>query len=249
MARIDLHVKILNDRVVRRAKQRGLHAIVYAPHFTQLPEIERRARAFSDDELQIFPAREVFAGPWSNRRHVLAIGLSDPVPDFLTLDATFEELERQGAAVLVPHPTYATISLSAAEIRTHQDRLDAIEVYNPKTFRWHNRRAKTLAADLDLAVFGSSYAHLPWIVGEVWMDTDCGIRALDDLVSAMKAGLHGSIHHGRGTQYLASRFAEIAHVGWENSWEKFHRVVLSGEEPTHPSNPIYGGQFEERSVY
>ncbi|PSP39031.1 metal-dependent phosphoesterase, partial [Halobacteriales archaeon QH_7_65_31] len=36
MFRVDPHVKILDERVVRRAKQRGLDAIVYAPHFIRL---------------------------------------------------------------------------------------------------------------------------------------------------------------------------------------------------------------------
>ncbi|PHQ46649.1 metal-dependent phosphoesterase, partial [Halorubrum sp. C3] len=35
--RVDAHVKVLDDEVVARAKDRGIDALVYAPHFTRLP--------------------------------------------------------------------------------------------------------------------------------------------------------------------------------------------------------------------
>ncbi|PSP27587.1 metal-dependent phosphoesterase, partial [Halobacteriales archaeon QH_2_65_14] len=33
VTRVDPHVKILDDEVVRRAKRAGLDVLVYAPHF------------------------------------------------------------------------------------------------------------------------------------------------------------------------------------------------------------------------
>src|SRR6056297_2144201 len=95
---VDLHVKILDEQVVERAKARGLDALVYAPHFTRLPDIRERAERFSDDELTVFPGRELFTGTWQRRRHVLAVGLDEMVPDFLTLDGTMAELGEQSAA-------------------------------------------------------------------------------------------------------------------------------------------------------
>ncbi|MFW6320736.1 MAG: PHP domain-containing protein, partial [Halohasta sp.] len=55
-----MHTKILTDAVVDRAKRRGLDVLVYAPHFTRLPEIRRRAARYSDDDLLVVPAREIF---------------------------------------------------------------------------------------------------------------------------------------------------------------------------------------------
>ncbi|HET7324465.1 MAG TPA: PHP domain-containing protein, partial [Halococcus sp.] len=57
MSRVDLHIKILDEQVVQRAKRYGLDVLVYAPHFTRLPAIRERARAFSDDDLLVVPAR------------------------------------------------------------------------------------------------------------------------------------------------------------------------------------------------
>ncbi len=83
---VDMHVKILDERVASRAKARGIDVLVYAPHFERLPDIRAKAAEFTDDELLVVPAREVFTGTWRQRRHLLAIGLEDPIPDFITFD-------------------------------------------------------------------------------------------------------------------------------------------------------------------
>ena len=43
--RVDLHVKILDETVVDRAKARDLDVLVYAPHFEHIEAIRERAVA------------------------------------------------------------------------------------------------------------------------------------------------------------------------------------------------------------
>lgn len=248
MTRIDLHVKILGNGVVERAKRRGLDGLVYAPHFTRLPDIERAAEAASDADLTIYPAREIFTGPWWDRRHVLALGLQEPVPDFLPFETTLAELERQDATVLVPHPTFFSVSLSESDIRTHREMIHAIEIGNPKHLPVHTRRARRLVAELGCPGFGSSYAHLPWTVGEFWTEFDIGVDHLDDLTAAIRNEEIRGIGRRNGIGHPARRAIEFAHLGWENSWEKFHRTVIAGQEPTHPMNPAYPARFQEEFV-
>jgi len=57
--RVDMHTKILTDEVTARAKRRGIDVLVYAPHFTRLPDIQRKAARYTDDELLVVPAREI----------------------------------------------------------------------------------------------------------------------------------------------------------------------------------------------
>ncbi|MFB6197714.1 MAG: PHP domain-containing protein, partial [Halobacteriaceae archaeon] len=130
--KVDPHVKVLDEDVVKRAKQRGVDVLVYAPHFKRLPDIESEAALYSDDDLLVVPAREIFTGSWKDRKHILAVGLSDPVPDFITLEGAMAELGRQDAAVLVPHPMFLTVSLSEEDINQYADAIDAVETYNPK---------------------------------------------------------------------------------------------------------------------
>ena len=247
--RVDPHVKVLDERVVARAKRRGIDALVYAPHFTRLPDIEARARRFSDDELLVVPARELFTGSWRNRKHVLALGLSEPVPDYLTLEATMRELDRQGAAVLVPHPEFATVSLDAADLDRYGDIVDAVEVYNPKHWRRHNDRARDIARVAGLPPFGSSYAHLPGSVGEVWTAFEEPLGSVPAVVDAFREGFPRRVFHRRGRAHALRCRAEFVHLGWENTWEKFERVVLKDREPTHPRHPAYGGRFDDDAVY
>ena len=247
--RVDPHVKLLNERVVARAKARGLDALVYAPHFTRLPEIRARADRFSDDDLLVVPAREVFTGTWRNRRHVLAVGLSDPVPDFISLSGALAEFDRQNAAVLVPHPGFLNVSLDATAVTRHADAIDAVETHNLKTSPGQNRRARALAEETGLPAFGSSYAHLPWSVGEVWTAFDRELRSESDLVAALRTGTPRRVLRRDGLTHALRGLAEFAHLGYENSWGKVDRLFLSGTEPTHPGHVAYGGRFEDVREY
>ncbi|MDG5776969.1 PHP-associated domain-containing protein [Haloarculaceae archaeon H-GB1-1] len=248
-ARVDLHVKILDERVVDRAKRRGLDVLVYAPHFERLPRIQREARRYSDEELVVVPAREVFTGDWRSRRHVLAIGLDEPVPDFITLEAAMAEFERQGAAVLVPHPEFLNVSVDEQTMREFGDVVDAVETYNPKHWPHHNRRARAIAAETDTPAFTSSYAHLHSTVGEAWTEFDRRVEEAADLVAALRDGAPRRVRHRPGTGHRLRCALEFAHLGYENSWSKFDRLVLSGMEPTHPDQPAYDGRFDDVSCY
>lgn len=241
--RVDPHVKVLDEAIAERAKARGLDAIVYAPHFTRLPEIRARAELFTDEELTVIPGREVFTGTWRNRRHVLALDLDAPVPDFISLDAAFREFDRQDAVVLVPHPDYLTVSLDRAAIEQYRSAIHGLETYNPKQLSRHNRLARDLAELTGLPAFGSSYAHLPGTVGEVWTAYEEVNADRPALIEAFRAGTPRAVEHRTGTIHQLRRAAEIGHLFYENSIAKFDRVVLSGREPTHPNQDEYGDRF------
>lgn len=245
--RIDMHVKVLDESIVERAKSRGLDALVYAPHFTRFPTIQTKAEAFSDETLSIFPAREIFTGAWHNRKHVLAIGLEEPVPDFITLPGAMAELNRQGAAVLVPHPEFLTVSLDAPDIRQHD--VHAVETYNPKHVTIHNERAQTIASETGLPGFSSSYAHLPGTIGEAWTTFEEPIDDVDDLVGALKDHAPRRTLHRSGFEHNVRCGMELAHLVYENTWGKIDRTLLSGTEPTHPGHIAYEERFENVRVY
>ncbi len=247
--RLDAHVKILDEQIVERAKARGLDALVYAPHFARLPEIRSRAERFSDPELLVVPGREVFTGDWRNRKHVLAVGLSDPVPDFITLEGAIAEFERQEAAVLAPHPEFATVSLEAHDIRAHRDRIHGLEVYNPKYFETHRERARELVSEFELPAFGSSYAHLRGTVGEVWTAFEEPLETEAEVVEALRDGSPRRVYHRDGAEHRLRCAAEFGHLFYENSWGKLDRLFLSGTEPTHPGHIAYDGRFDGVSVY
>jgi predicted metal-dependent phosphoesterase TrpH len=247
--RVDLHVKIVSERVVRRAKAAGIDVLVYAPHFEHLTTIRERAARFSDEELLVVPAREFFTGRWNERKHVLAVDPDEPVPDFLSLDDTMAELADHDAAVLAPHPEFLTLSLSRADIATYADQFDAVEVYNPKHWPWDNKRARTIARESELQTYISSYAHVSPTVGEAWVEFDRTIRSASDLVDALQAGAPRRMYRQHGAVHELKCRAEFFHLGWENTWKKFERVVLTDVEATNPTHPHYDDRFADMNSY
>ena len=247
--RVDAHVKLLDDRVVARAKARGIDALVYAPHFTRLPTIRDRAARYTDDELTVVPAREVFTGDWRYRRHLLALGLSDPVPDYITFEGALAEFDRQDAAVLVPHPTFATVSLTRPEISAHAAQLDALETYNTKLLPQQNARLPAIAAEVGLPGFGSSYAHLHATIGEAWTAFEGVLDDATAVVDAFRTGRARRVVRQSGIRHRLRGLVEYAHLGYENTWEKADRRFLSGDAPTLPSNVAYEGRFDDVAVY
>jgi predicted metal-dependent phosphoesterase TrpH len=249
VTRVDLHVKVVDERVVERAKAAGLDVLVYAPHFEHLSTIAERAARFSDEELLVVPAREYFTGKWSSRKHVLAVDPDYPVPDFLTLEDTMAELADQDAAVLAPHPEFLTLSLDREDIATYAEWIDAVEVYNPKHWSRDNRRAREIARESGLPTYLSSYAHLCSTVGEAWVELEAEVDSAADLVTALREGVPRRMFHRNGLAHTLKCRAEFAHLGWENSWDKFERVVLTDEEATHPAGEGYDDRFAELNAY
>lgn len=247
--RVDLHVKVLDDRIVERAEDAGVDVLVYAPHFVRLPEIRARAERFSTDEVTVVPAREVFTGDWRNRRHLLAIGLGDPVPDFITYEAALAEFERQDAAVLVPHPEFLNVSLTRAEVSAYRDRIHAVETYNAKLFERQNDRGRRIAEAFDIPGFGSSYAHLRGSIGAAWTEFESDVTDGAALVAALRDREGRTVVKRTDPATTARRLVEFAHLGFENSYGKLDRLFLSGMEPTHPRHIAYGGRFDDVAVY
>lgn len=247
--RVDAHVKVLDESVVERAKACDLDAIVYAPHFTRLSTIQERAEQYSDDSLLVIPAREVFTGDWRNRKHVLAMGLTEPVPDFITLEGAMAEFDRQGATVLAPHPEFATVSLEAHDIRAHANRIHGIEVYNAKNWPSHVERARQLADEFSIPAVGSSYAHLSWTVGAGWTGFANTYDSVADIIDAFREGHPRRVYRQQGFTHNLRCAIEFSHLLYENSWKKFDRIFLSGTDPTHPSHIAYQGRFDAVSVY
>jgi hypothetical protein len=160
-----------------------------------------------------------------------------------------DELARQNAVVLAPHPDFLTISLGREQVDRYRGLLDGVEVYNPKYLPRGSRRARALADEVDLPEFASSYAHLRGTVGEAWTAFEREVASAPDLHAALREGADRTVGCRRGPSHSLRRVLEFAHIGWENSWKKLDRIYLSGTEATHPTHVVYGSRFEGVRVY
>lgn len=249
VTRVDLHVKVLDTSVVRRAKKAGLDVLVYAPHFTHLSDIRDEAERYTDDELVVVPARECFTGRWNRRRHVLVVDPSEPIPDFLPFEQTMTELDRRDETVLAPHPEFLTMSVAREDIHEYRNVFDAVEVFCPKNTRYHTRRMHEVATETGLSTYVSSYAHLPHTVGEVWVEYDVPIETAEDLRAALTGERECRHRRKDGLTHLLKRCGEIAHLGYENTWERLRRMALQPCEPTNHRNPRYDDRYNRRGTH
>lgn len=243
-SRVDPHVKILDDRVYHRAIELNLDAIVYAPHFTPWPEIVERAEYYTDEQLTVVPGREIFTGTWRRRKHVLALGLDEPIPDFISLESAMDALREQDACVIIPHPGYLTMSLPAEDVQTYREVIDAVEVFNPRFLPWHAPRARSIATNVQRTPIVSSYAHLVSTVGVASVTLDRSVSSPDAVIDSIRAGAISELEvppWGRRWRHGAGELADLVH---ENTIAKLRRVRGSDIEATHPEAPLYNGRFD-----
>ena len=128
-------------------------------------------------------------------------------------------------------------------------RIDAVEAYNAKLFGRQNDRGRRIAEAFDLPTFGSSYAHLHGTVGTAWTEFEDDVRGEEALVTALKERRSRTVVRRRDPATRLRRLVEFAHLGYENSWGKLDRLLLSGMEATHPRHIAYDGRFDDVAVY
>jgi predicted metal-dependent phosphoesterase TrpH len=141
------------------------------------------------------------------------------------------------------------VSLDAADVRTHREAIDAVERYNAKCLPGQNRTMGRVVDETGLPGFGSSYAHRHATVGEAWTTFDRPIADESGLVRALRERAPRRVMRRSGIGHRLRGAVEFAHLGYENTWQKLDRVVLSGMEPTHPAHDAYRGRFDDVAVY
>jgi predicted metal-dependent phosphoesterase TrpH len=141
------------------------------------------------------------------------------------------------------------VSLGSSDVHRHRDLVDGVERYNAKCLPWQNREMGRIVRETALPAFGSSYAHLRGTVGEAWTAFETAIDDETDLVRALRSGAPRRVMRRSGPSHRLRGAVEFAHLGYENSWQKVDRLLLSGMEPTHPDHIAYRDRFDDVSVY
>ena len=135
--------------------------------------------------------------------HLLALGLTRPVPSLRSLRESIARVHDQGgiaipAHPLVPYPLCAQgralrALVGDADARFHPD---ALEVFNPTVLgRVRHRRVVEFAREIGLPPVGNSDAHIADAIGQGW--TTFAGSSPDDLRAAIAGHAthwHGSFH-------------------------------------------------------
>ncbi|HEX2036070.1 MAG TPA: PHP domain-containing protein [Chloroflexota bacterium] len=157
------------------AVRRGLAAIAVTDHNSLGGAEQARSLVARNPEryagLHVYVGEEVKTA----EGELIGLFLHEPIPRGLTPEETIERIRAQGGLVLVPHPfdRLRRSRISAAALERVVSQVDAIEAFNARTsLPADNQRALDYALQHGLPVVAGSDAHVPWEVGNAYLEVD-----------------------------------------------------------------------------
>jgi predicted metal-dependent phosphoesterase TrpH len=109
--------------------------------------------------------------------HLLALGVSGPVPNGMGVQETIDHVHRDGGIAVAAHPYRAWSGLGAENVRGKT--FDAVEAINGRSLRWSNAGAIRLAKEMGVGETGGSDAHHQVSLGRAFtiLPDDCATES------------------------------------------------------------------------
>ena len=128
--------------------------------------------------------------------HVLALGVSEAVPQGLAADETIRRIEDLGGLAIAAHPGRVYTGLHEDAIREAGFR--AVEVANGHSSKGLNRSARRLAAGLGTATTGGSDAHFLIEVGQCRTAFPTAPADVEGVLEAIRGRVVQAVGEGMG---------------------------------------------------
>ena len=173
------------DLLLEQAAAVGLDALAVTDHDQLDASLDAAERA-PDYGLVGIPGMEVS----SAAGHVLALGVSEPVPLGLSFEETLDRIRDLGGVAVVPHPFQSSRHGVARNVTPDQlASADAIEVYNSRLLTGlKNRKADRFATERGLPKTAGSDAHIGEMVGQAVTHVAASERSADAVLDAVLDG-------------------------------------------------------------
>ncbi|KQC10854.1 MAG: histidinol phosphatase [Methanolinea sp. SDB] len=220
MLTCDLHVHTRFSRdgessvedIIRRAGEKGLDAIAITDHDT----VEGARYALTlETTVVIIPGIEIS----TRQGHLLALGITDPVPPGMDVLETIARAREMGAVLILPHPYHMMRHGVALRLRQALSAVDAIETFNSRYIVGSaNIKAARMARQLGKPCVGGSDAHHARYVGFGWTRVDAE-RNLDSILDAIREGKTSA--GGRMTPLRTYTRQSLT-----NTWKRMRRRTL-----------------------
>jgi predicted metal-dependent phosphoesterase TrpH len=219
MLACDLHVHSSYSRdgessveeILLRAEKAGLDVIAITDHDT-VEGVLYAQRCTTP--LVVIPGIEIS----TRQGHLIALGITGPVPPGLDVLETVRIARSMGALVILPHPFHMWRHGVALKLQEALSAVDAVEVFNSRYIVGSaNRKAVRVARKLGKPVVGGSDAHNARFVGfgRTYVDADRNVAAV---LAAIREGR--TRVGGRMTPLQTYTRQSI-----RNTWKKFKRRV------------------------
>ena len=165
--------------LVRRGKAIGLDGIAITDHNSMAGLASAMEAATDLHDFLVIPAMEVSTA----EGHILAYGVTSPVPRDLPPPETVERIVAQGGIAVAAHPYRFWSGLG--ERATRSAPFAAYEVHNARTLRIGNARASRLADAARVGRTGGSDSHILEELGRGVTVLDGGGGSVDDALQAV----------------------------------------------------------------
>lgn len=165
--------------LVKHARSIGLDGIAITDHNSLGGYRRAVAVARGWDDFLLVPAVEVS----TSRGHVLAYGVSDPMPRDLPPGETVERIAGLGGIAVAAHPYRFWSGLG--EEATVSAAFVAYETHNARTLGSANRRAAALATARGVGRVGGSDSHFLSETGRGVTSINAGVTDVDSVLQAI----------------------------------------------------------------
>ncbi len=174
LQKYDLHIhttyspdsRITAEGLVETAVEKGLTGVAVTDHdeIRGAYKVKQLAEELAP-ELDVVIGAEITA----ENAHVLALGIEELVPKYLSVEETIERIHDQNGVAICAHP-YPPPVLPHLTIRGDAVNyaFDAVETWNGLNLKRNNEKAVELAAQHNFVAAGGSDAHLAKTVGRTY---------------------------------------------------------------------------------
>jgi predicted metal-dependent phosphoesterase TrpH len=188
--KIDIHIhssysndgSVMPEEILRYAKKTKLHGIAITDHNELKGSLNLWKETKANKDFLVIPGMEVS----TSEGHVLALGITEPIPKDLTPELTIEKIDILGGVAIASHPYRFWSGLGEENVR--RARFEVIEVVNSRSLKKENHRARKLADDLGAGKTGGSDSHSLEHLGNAYTLMDNPIHNCDDFLEAIRKG-------------------------------------------------------------
>jgi predicted metal-dependent phosphoesterase TrpH len=175
--------KLTRKQIILRALDLELDAICITDHdfITKIPP---------EANILILSGCEITA----KQGHILAYGISEPIPKLLSAEDTIDRIHDQGGIAIAAHP-YRKFGKQNADIlglgnsdKIFSCPLDGVEALNALNNKKENSKARETAKILKLPMIGGSDAHKQETIGKAVTRLSSNIENMDDFIKTIKKG-------------------------------------------------------------
>jgi len=187
--RLDLHVHTANsfdgfttlEEAVSAAKGKRLDGLAITDHDVTTITADQSC---DEQGVILIPGTEVS----TRYGHVLALGVSQPIPEGLSVEESVERIHSLNGVAIAAHPFSMLHGLGWK--RESVELVDAIEVINANShlFTYQTGRSRRLAQTLQKPMTAGSDSHIPKTIGNAYTIVEAEGTNLDAILKAILQG-------------------------------------------------------------